>query len=302
MTQQKRRRHPRVPEFPPLERLVPGSPFNPNALYEGYSVRQAIGKFPKLSAAAKFVYVILADQVYTADYDWHTELNLAGLCGLSRRQFQRHLRALKKAHLVKVATNLGRSNYIWLLYHPAFALCSPLTPVISDVGGTTEASQGVRHIRRTQRNIQRNYQRSSGVTRLNATSSSVPLPSDGRRESEAPTPGKPWPATSENGEIVNQHSPPPALDDYPQAPHAGPSESLCLKPDARSFWYSFSPIEKRNRLERASSVHERVIYFRQFLQDPHAEIQRQARLEIQRGLAELGSMGFTLHSNGKGKT
>lgn len=301
MTTAKRVRHPRVPEFPPLEQLAPGAPFNPNALFEAWSIRQAIARYSKLRASTKYVYFMLVDQVYVSDYDWNCQAELAGRCGLSVDQFQRHLGKLVKLRLVHVAHDIGKQNYIWLLWHPVFAGCSPLTHRTSAVGGTADVRQGVPHSSGTQRNYQRNYRGTGGATLDNATSSRGALPSDGRREGEESPAWEPLAAATHDGYFVDPHAPPPGLDEYTRAGDAGKPESLVVKRDARSFWYSFSPIEKRNRLERASSVHERVIYFRQFLQDPHADIQRQARTEVNRALAELGSMGFTLHSNGKGK-
>lgn len=296
----KRRRHPRVPEFPPLDQLAPGAPFNPYALFEGWSIRKAIAGAPKLRPGAKLVWLILADQVYSSDYDSHSERNLSELCALSARQFRRHLRTLGKAKLVHVAPDIGRQNYTWLLYHPLFAACSPLPPVRNVLGVRSEMSGGSGHNWPTQRNDQRNYQRSASADNRNATSSRGVVERNGRRNGEEPRSREPLPADTDNGEFVDSASPPFERTGDTPSGDATPGDSLALKRDARSFWFSLSTIEKRNRQDLARRVADRIHDLRQMAKHKDAEIARQARHEITRSLDELSGLGFTLHTTERG--
>lgn len=273
----KRRRHPRIPEFPPLEELAPGAPFNPYALLEGWSVRKAIAGYPKLRPAAKFLYMFLADQVYTSDYDSHSQRTLADFVGLSVDQFQYHLARLAKHGFVKVAHDIGRQNYLWLLWHPVFAGCSPLTGRRTPVGGTGELRQGVPENSGTQRNYQRNYQRSASGDSRNGTSSRGSVEQTGEEEA------KRW----DDGE------------NRPELPITESSETLTRRRDFASFWYSLSPVEKRNRAEAACRVHDRIQHLRTYLNGRDANAARQARQDIAASLAELAGLGFTLHTNGR---
>jgi hypothetical protein len=296
----KRRRHPRVPEFPPLEELAPGSPFNPYALFEGWSIRKAIAGAPKLRAGAKLVWLILADQVYSSDYDSHSERTLATLVSVSVRQFRRYLRALGKAKLVHVAPDIGRQNYTWLLWHPLFAYCSPLPPVRSVRGVRTEVSVGSGQEWPTQRNVQRNYQRMGSADDRNGTSNRTTPDWNGGREGEilesAPE-GPPLAITSSRSTRVR-----PSSERTRNTPSsdAAQSETIAVAKDARAFWYALEPAVKRNRWEQAARAHGRITHFRQFLKDSDAVIQRQAQYEMASALAELNGLGFTLHSHGKG--
>jgi hypothetical protein len=64
--------------------------------------------------------------------------------------------------------------------------------------------------------------------------------------------------------------------------------------DAKAFWFSLSLTEKRNRSEQASRVADRIVHFRQYLNDSDQAIARQARHEVQRHTDELRTLGFYL--------
>lgn len=300
MTTSKRRRHPRVPEFPPLEELQPGAPFNPFRLFVSGSVIRTIARFPKLGAGQKLVWLVLADQCLRSDYDWHSHRELAEICGISPRQFRRHLARLRKLKLVHVAADLGKSDHTWLLYHSAFAFCTPLTQVTSDLGGRSEVSYGVGQKRPTHGLNMDSTWTSDGATRLKATSGGRALPPNGRRVGED-SPARESTARDFREQVDRLQNPPPdeRTENTPSG-DAEPGESLVVVKDARAFWYSLEPTAKRNRFEQAARVHDRIQHFRNYLKDPHAEIARQAEHEISRALDELRRLGFTLHTNGKG--
>ncbi len=269
MKRPKRKGKPRLPEFPPVDRLVVGQAFNPLRLFVSGSAHRAIAQEKKLSAAGKWVWVVLADQCYAKGYDWHSEQNLAELAGMSRRQFQRHLRRLKKLHLVHIETELGRSNRTWLLFHPLFALCQPLTPVTSDVPPTTETSQGVRQKRRTHE--QDHEQDASRGTRtfVEATSySGVVDLRDGK---------------TVNGSGHEEGSPEVPITDRASTPR--------IRLERTPGWYSLTDTEKRNRFEQIDRLAREMDYFWEHLESPDKNIRRQARREVDRRLAQLIARG-----------
>ena len=287
--------------FKPLEELQPGDAFRPYKLFEVWSVRGRILKSKKLRSGCKVVWVMLADECASSGHDRQSQVSLAEKAGMSLTQFRHHLGRLVKAKLVHVEPELGRVNYTWLLYHSIFAGCSPLTPSETRWGGPRESDEGVLGNPITQRNYQRNYQRTGGSSVEKGTSYRGELPRDGRRQGEdSPAREGTNPDFRERRDRQPSFAP---REGEPATPTANTleGEELVVARDARAFWYQLSPAEKRNRQESAAAVADRIIHFRQYLKDPHAEIVRQAEHEITRALAELRGYGFTLHTNGKRK-
>lgn len=294
----KRRRHPHLPEFRPVAELAPFDPINPIRAFGSGQVIRAIAGAPKLGQGQKLVLIVLADQCFNKGYDWHTQRELAAFCAISSRQFRRHLARLRKLRFVHVAPELGKQDTTWCLYHPAFANCSPLPPDRSVLGGRTEVSEGVGQKWPPHEFNMNSIMNRESATRLKATSSSVPVEQNGRMEGENLEPGE---SDAENFRYRIDCKPSPAPSEGSHAltaAAAADGESLVVARDARAFWYALEPGAKRNRLDQATRVHDRIRYFRNYLKDPHAEIQRQAKHEISRALDELRGYGFTLHTTG----
>lgn len=298
MSTGKRRRHPHLPDFRPVAELAPFDPVNPVRAFGSGQVIRAIAAAPKLGPGQKLVLIVLADQCFNKGYDWHMQRELAAMCGISSRQFRRHLARLRKLRFVHVAPELGKQDTTWCLYHPVFANCSPLPPDRSVLGGRTEVSEGVGQKRPPHEFNMNSIMNREGATRLKATSSSVPVEPNGRMEGENPEPAE-TPARDFR-ERIDRSLDAPTDEGVSKSPPRSDdgAESLVVAKDARAFWYALEPGAKRNRLDQATRVHDRIRYFRNYLQDPHADIQRQAKHEITRALAELRGYGFTLHTTG----
>lgn len=274
----KRHRHARLPVFAPLKEVKPGQAFNPYRSYYEPSVRRVVLADRKLRPGAKVVWLMLADECRGDGHVEQSQANLAARIGLSVDQFQRHLRQLIKRHLVHVEPELGRQNFHWLLWQPIFAYCSPYTPRGSAVGGTAEVRQDLPQKRGTHNKESFLLPYIGSVSPSKATSYRVPVDRNGEEEGKILSP--------ENG--------------APGLPITGTNSTLQIKPDFRSFWYAFSPTEKRQRHAQCSRIAERVAHFRGYLHHPDAGVARQARHELNRCLAELSALGFYL-TEPKGK-
>jgi DNA-binding transcriptional ArsR family regulator len=280
MNSSRRRRKPAKPEFAPLEQLAPGQPFNPNRLFKGRSAREKILSFPKLAPGAKLVWLMLADKVYLRGYTEHTERELAGFVSLSRRQFGRHLRKLKKLHLVHSEPNIGSSNLTWLLFHSLFAFCTPLPSRISDVGVPADVREDSPHMWRGNNRVLRKLQGTGPATFAVGTSNG----------GSSDDPGEEWANPSAEAQAGRE------------VPITERSSPLRVSKDARAFWYSLSPHEKGRRFSLAEAAAERVLHFRQYVDNPDRNISHQARHEVERYANELRSLGFYLTSpNGQEK-
>lgn len=302
MTGKKAHRSPRLPHFAALDQLAPGVAFNPYRLFAGWSIRKAIATHPKLRPGAKLVWLVLADQCHEVGYDRHSQSSLAELVGLSVDRLQVYLDRLKRNHLIHVEHELGKQNFTWLLYHPLFALCSPLTHRETAVGGTAEPRQGVPRNRGTQRNYSEEFIRGDGGTEVLPSSSGRAGTANGRRAGEVPSPSE-TPGESFRERRVSQ----PAFASNgvePATPEQGlPSTpALTVRPDASRFWYALTPNEKRSRLSRGTSILQELAHFAGYLADPSRDIQRQARHEIARRKVELSELGFYLKPNTGGNT
>ena len=264
-------------------------------------VIRAIAAAPKLGPGQKLVFLLLADQCFNKGYDWHTQRELAVFCGMSARQFRRHLARLRKLRFVHVAPEIGKQDTTWCLYHPVFANCSPLPQDRSVLGGRSEVSDGVGQNWPTHEFNMNSGMTSDSATRLNATSSRVPLAPNRRIDGENARARK-TPAPHFRERVDRPLSDPPETVEL-STPNGDPvrGESLVVVREARAFWYALEPVAKRNRFEQAHRVYDRIQHFRSYLKDPHAEICRQAKHEITRALDELRGLGFTLNSHGGGK-
>lgn len=272
MKRKKRRHAPRLPQFRPTAELEPGDPVNPYRYLQRLYVDKAIMSTRKLRPGAKLVLMLLCNEVYQSGYDKHTHENLAAKVGLGRRQFERHLYHLVKAKLVHVEREFGRQDFHWILWTPLFADCSPWTPVINDDTPTSETTEGLRRNVTTQRTSQRTYSTKSGATRLFHTISVDNVPANGRKKGETREPER------EGGEL-------PITDSL---------TTLQIAPAARSFFYSLTPHEKRNRYDQAGRLLDQLAVLRQYLGDPHPDIRRQTEHEIRRRVLELEEIGFIL--------
>ena len=193
----------------------------------------------------------------------------AELCALSVSQLKRHLRRLKKLHLVHVATDLGSSNRTWLLFHPLFAFCQPLPQVTSDLPPSSEVTYGVGQNRATQRRVQRKDAERGSATFAEATSySGVPAV---RGEQKV------------NGEDHGEDSPEGPITDSPFTPRVNVQRT--------PGWYSLSDVEKRNRFEQIDRLSRELEYFAEHLENPDKNIRRQARHEVERRLGQLIARG-----------
>jgi hypothetical protein len=62
--------------------------------------------------------------------------------------------------------------------------------------------------------------------------------------------------------------------------------------EAKTFWFSLSPLEKQKRQELGAIAAERVAYYRRYINETDRTIAGQARREVKRYLSELRSYGF----------
>jgi hypothetical protein len=294
----KRRRHPHLPDFRALSELAPFDPINPMRQFGSGQVIREIAAVKKMGPGQKLVFLLLADQCFNKGYDWHSQRELAAMCGMSARQFRRHLARLRKLRFVHVAPEIGKQDTTWCLYHPVFANCSLLPQVNSVLGGRSEVSDGVGQNWPTHEFSMNSSMTSDGATRLKATSGRGPVEQNGRRFGEDAEPRE-SPAPDYRYRVVRPLPEPPfERTDNPPSSDAGNGESLVVVREARAFWYALEPGAKRNRYAQAVNVADRIQHFRNYLKDPHAEIARQAQHEISRALDELRGLGFSLHSNG----
>jgi hypothetical protein len=266
----KRRRSPRLPYFRPLEELSLGDPFRPYKLFELSSVRGVVLASKLLRPGAKVVWMLLADQCASSGYDRHTQVNLAEHAGMSLTQFRHHLGRLVKLNLVHIEPELGRQNFTWLLYHPMFAFCSPYTPSETRVRDPRKPDEGILGNPITQRNYQRNYQRRGPQTVDVGTSNRGSSDANSEEETKA------WRTQKTNGSfpITNRVS------------------TLPVSAEAKTFWFSLSPLEKQKRQELGAIAAERVAYYRRYINETDRTIAGQARREVKRYLSELRSYGF----------
>lgn len=235
-----------------------------------WSARRAIMSWPHLHPGAKLVWLILADEVYSSNFDRKSQASLARLAGLSLRQFRRHLAALVKAKLVGFRPDLGRQNYTWLLYADLFASCSPRTPVNSVLGGRTEMTGGVGHKRPTQRNYQRTYQRNGApFGRSDPTGSQEP--SNGRRKDTA------FPQSFPQSENGAEKIPP---------------GTLRVTRQAYPFFTTLNKHEQRARYADAQRCVDQIRHLEEAERDPDPKIQRAAAGELKAWRAQLSTLGF----------
>jgi hypothetical protein len=289
------RRKARLPHFATLDQLVPGAAFNPYRLFQPWSVVKAIAGAPKLRPGAKFMWLVLADQCFSSGYDMKSQASQAAYMGLSVDQIQYHLAHLVKAKLVHVEPCLGRQNYVWLLYQPLFAFCSPLTHRKTPVRGAGEFRQGVPENSGTHNLYSESLISIPGVPELLPTSRSSGVAGNGRRKGENPAvPENPKPDFRERRDGQ------PAF-----APNGGELERILSGVTARAArvaptkqlsqaWKRWTPHDRQRRFEQACRIHGRILDFEQHLKNPHHDIARQARHEINRSMAELAELGFYL--------
>jgi hypothetical protein len=295
----KRRRHPHLPDFRALSELAPFDPINPMRQFGSGQVIREIAAVKKMGPGQKLVFLLLADQCFNKGYDWHSQRELAAMCGMSARQFRRHLARLRKLRFVHVAPEIGKQDTTWCLYHPVFANCSPLPQDRSVLGVRSEVTEGVGQNWPTHEFSMNSSMTSDSATRLKATSGRGPVEQNGRRFGEDPQPRGSTPPDFRYRRVRKPEPPSDERSENTRSGDADRGESLVVVKDAKAFWYSLEPVAKQHRFEQAARVADRIQHFRKYLKDPHADIARQAQHEITGALAELRGLGFTLHSNGK---
>jgi hypothetical protein len=269
-TEQKPDENSRALKFAALDRLKVGEPFNPYKLFVYGEVLRAMAAFSELSDSGYRLWTVLADQVQNNGIDTHSHTKLAGMVRWDDRKFRRIIRELKNLKLVHVEWNFGRPARTWLLYHPVFALCSPLirTNLSSDTGQIYPLTEDkfVHNM-----DLPHGSLHGRGDTTFNVGTSNRGT-SEAQAEDKAKTP--------------------PPKNDQAAVPITNRVSTLSVLPEARSFFSSLSSAELKIRYANGDRAKERVAYYRQYINETDRTIAGQARKEVHRWLSEVRSLGF----------
>jgi hypothetical protein len=266
----KRKHKPKGPVFAPVERLEIGAPFNPYKQFVyGEVLRQVLSCGMLTDSQAK-LWILLADQCLGHGFDRHSQTRLAAMLAWKPRKLRRHLRELKKLNLVHVEWNLGAPSRTWLLFHPLFALCSPVGQVKNDlrVGQIWPKGQvkNDHNMDLPHGSLHGSNHESSNVGTSNSASSAA------RGDDLAN--GNGWRKAGFAVPITNR------------------LETLAVSPTAKAFWFGLSPLEKKHRRELAEAAAAKVHHYRQYINDSNHEVAGQARHEVKRWHSQVRAHGF----------
>jgi hypothetical protein len=271
----------RGPHFASLDVLQIGEPFNPYELFVYGEVLRVVLQCGNLNDGQKALWILLADQCQRRGYDKHSQARLAAMLSWNTRKFRRNIRVLKKLKLVHVEWNLGMPARTWLLYHPLFALCSPLGRDNSVLTLGQNSPKG------KDKNVPNMDLLHGSMHGRGDTTFNVGTSNGGTSEARAEEKPKIEPAKSRGAPV----------------PITNRVSTLSVSEEAKSFWYSLSPLEKQKRSELAAAAAERVAYYRQYLNETDPTISSTARREVKRYLGELRGFGFFIPgTEQKGKT
>src|SRR5690242_2559257 len=265
-----RRRKANPPQFKPLTELRAGDPFNPLQTFTRSSLIEALGAYPKLSASAKWVWWVLADQCAFRNTARNSQRTLARLAGVSMDQVHRHLARLVKRKLVAVGRDLGRVNRTWCLLHPLFANCSLLPSCKNAVGGTAHLPGVLPHIVSTHSSSLGSSLTGGSVSQHKATSYGGSVAANGSNHPRKPS--------SENGNGA--------------VPITGTESPFPLKWDHRFPKNQFTPKQMELRTSMVMPLAEQAAHYRKHLNNPDHTIAYTARRELTRCLAQLSQYGI----------
>jgi hypothetical protein len=269
-TEQKPEQNSDGPKFAALDRLKVGEPFNPYKLFVYGEVLRKIAMLPDLTDSGYKLWTLLADQVQKTGSDTHSQANLAIMCRWDERKFRRIMRELKDLKLVHVEWHFGRQSETWLIYHPVFALCSPL------IRTNLSAELGQIYPRSTDKNVLHMDLLHGDLHGRGDTTFNVGTSNGGT--SEAPAEDK----------ANNQ----PPKNFKAAVPITNRVTTLSVLPEARSFFSSLSSAELKIRYANGERSAERVAYYRQYINETDRTIASQARREVKRYLDEVRALGF----------
>ena len=261
---------PHSPEFKPLGELQVGEPFNPYRVFVYGEVLREVLRFGALNDGQKNLWILLADQCQRRGTSLKSQGRLAAMLGWNPRKLRRNIRVLKKLKLVHVEWNLGEPARTWLLYHPLFALCSPLGTDTSVLPlGQNVSPDRVKTV--PNMDLPHGSIHGRGDTTFNVGTSN-------RGTSEARAEEMAKRQTKKNHDAA--------------LPITNRVETISVSADFKSHWYSLTPREKQIRWENAARAAEHVAHYRQYINEKDRTISGAARHQVQRFLREVRALGF----------
>jgi hypothetical protein len=250
--------------------LQVGEPFNPYKVFVYGEVLREILRFGGLNDGQKNLWILLADQCQSRGTSWRSQSRLAAMLGWNPRKLRRNIRVLKKLKLVHVEWNLGEAARTWLLYHPLFALCSPLGTDTYDLTLGQKVSQD----------------RDKTVPNMDLPNGSIHGRGDTTFDVGTSNRGTSEARAEEMAKRQAKKNRDAAL------PITNRVETISVSADFKSHWYSLPLREKQIRWENAARAAEHVAHYRQYINEKDRTIAGSARRQVDRYLSEVRSLGF----------
>lgn len=252
------------------ERPAIGAPFNPYYVLVRGEFNRAVLSSTDLDDSQARLLLLLADQCEKLGYDIHSQDKLARKCGWKPRKLRRHIAELKKAGLINVICPDGKNTFTAILYHSMFGNCSlydrsNLAYQVGQTWPTRSAKFGL-HMDLPHGSFHGLGNSTFDVGTSIGEKQAAPVVenanNNGRKKRRGTLP------------ITNR------------------LETPQVSADAKSFWFSLSPTEKRLRMEQVHRAAKWVEHFLQHIDSPNQAVARQADHELKRYLGRVRALGF----------